>query len=563
MSPPKFSSLRSSKRRTASLMPFRDESNLVAFRYEQTVQAQPPIPIPAPRHPPARSGSASLRTISSNPAMSFFMSGQTPPMPPAEEHPALRSDFSSTTDSGDEWKRDSVAPSASSATTIYEEELDTPILYDKELGLELETSSHPATSPAITQSPTLIESPVVLDEDSALAIKELLAARRFECEGPDEDGKAPLVARQLHPRAAPPPPLSPKALRPQDPIRASSELSQPPQSPKSPTTSQRRLGRGFSFRVGSSTRLKKRSMVEMATPLEMGIDGTSSTPKQLGQSFPDLEATSGGGGAQEPEQPTRISVAHGPPSPSSPKRPATNHSAHTPEGQFSPISISIPTDSLLDDDFLTNVTFSKRGSIMFGGKRALSREDMADNDSTSAIEHAAAVPDSKTTASRPTTSPAHTTAIPTAIDATAPATSTTPTTTTTAISAARDDASPPNPDAATSDEPPPAIPRVRVLPADVERESLKVRSLYEAGDAFNWELGAPPSSSGQRLAPTPEDPVQKDSLDTYAFLGLPHLICFVFLHWTSSFSFSPAQEIKMGEKEEMNPLVPFSCLFTS
>jgi hypothetical protein len=41
------------------------------------------------------------------------------------------------------------------------------------------------------------------------------------------------------------------------------------------------------------------------------------------------------------------------------------------EEQFSPITTAIPTDSLLDADFLNSLSFSKRGSIMLGGKKAV------------------------------------------------------------------------------------------------------------------------------------------------------------------------------------------------
>jgi hypothetical protein len=39
------------------------------------------------------------------------------------------------------------------------------------------------------------------------------------------------------------------------------------------------------------------------------------------------------------------------------------------EEEFSPITTPIPTDSLLDADFLNELSFSKRGSIMLGGKK--------------------------------------------------------------------------------------------------------------------------------------------------------------------------------------------------
>jgi len=41
------------------------------------------------------------------------------------------------------------------------------------------------------------------------------------------------------------------------------------------------------------------------------------------------------------------------------------------EESFRPITTPIPTDSLLDEGFLETISFSKRGSMMFGGKKAV------------------------------------------------------------------------------------------------------------------------------------------------------------------------------------------------
>jgi hypothetical protein len=43
----------------------------------------------------------------------------------------------------------------------------------------------------------------------------------------------------------------------------------------------------------------------------------------------------------------------------------------TEEESFSPITTPIPTDSLLDEGFLETISFSKRGSMMFGEKKAV------------------------------------------------------------------------------------------------------------------------------------------------------------------------------------------------
>lgn len=433
-------------------------------------------------------------------------------MPPAEEHPALRSDFSSTK-SGEEWKRDSGSSTASSATTIYEEEIDTPVLYEKE---GLESAHQSSVLPAVVEQPDLAESPVVFGDDSARTIEQLLAdAQRFSCDTNNPNNKS-TQPEPLHPAAAPAP-FSSRTLLPQDPLQNSLD------SPKltSPTTTttttpQRRLVRSFSFRVGASNRLKKKSITEMPRGSESSNDintttrptspistmfslskrpssrrnaSSDSVVSRIGQKGPNFGQSSLDSAANNNNH-DDAQAPHGPPPPPSPKRPATNHSSRTPDTNFAPISISIPTDSLLDDDFMTNVTFSKRGSIMFGGKRAISGENMPDNSTT----------ETDSDAPHPTTSSAAKSKMNDA-------------TTSTKMDAAAANKS--------AEQPQQAMPRIRVLPADVERESVKVRSLYEAGDDFNWELGAPPSSTGERLAPTPEDPIEKEVHDSYGFLGFP------------------------------------------
>lgn len=55
---------------------------------------------------------------------------------------------------------------------------------------------------------------------------------------------------------------------------------------------------------------------------------------------------------------------------STPKTPRTPTSKSTPE-EFTPISTPIHTESLIDEGFLESLTFSKRGSVMLGGKKAV------------------------------------------------------------------------------------------------------------------------------------------------------------------------------------------------
>lgn len=60
-------------------------------------------------------------------------------------------------------------------------------------------------------------------------------------------------------------------------------------------------------------------------------------------------------------------------------------------------------------------------------------------------------------------------------------------------------------------------PDIRVLAADVEKESQKVRSLYTVGDGSHGETGTRHSYC-ERLEPTPEDPSEENDNDPYGFL---------------------------------------------
>ncbi|TVY38996.1 TBC domain-containing protein [Lachnellula occidentalis] len=92
------------------------------------------------------------------------------------------------------------------------------------------------------------------------------------------------------------------------------------------------------------------------------------------------------------------------------------------EEQYSPITTTIPTDSLLDADFLTSISFSKRGSIMLGGKKGVNGH---------ARPQAGRQPSFSMLAS----------------------------------------------------------PAISVLSDDLEKESQKVRSMYEQGSSLDWHEG--------------------------------------------------------------------------
>lgn len=107
-----------------------------------------------------------------------------------------------------------------------------------------------------------------------------------------------------------------------------------------------------------------------------------------------------------------------------PKTPPSNAKMASPsEEEFSPITTPIPTDSLMDAEFLDQLSFSKRGSVMFGGKKAVNgqaRQNLGRRQPSFSML---------------------------------------------------------------------ASPSIRVLSDDLEMESKKVRSMYEAGSGLDWEEG--------------------------------------------------------------------------
>ncbi|KAG9234475.1 rab-GTPase-TBC domain-containing protein [Amylocarpus encephaloides] len=107
------------------------------------------------------------------------------------------------------------------------------------------------------------------------------------------------------------------------------------------------------------------------------------------------------------------------------------------EEEFSSITTSIPTESLMDDDFLNQMSFSKRGSVMFGGKKAVAGH-LRPNGGRRQPSFSMLV-----------------------------------------------------------------TPTIKVLPDEVEKESQKVRSMYEHGTNFDWREGSVSSSLDAQLQPNP------------------------------------------------------------
>ena len=111
-------------KRPSTALSFREDQRLVGLRYDQTREAEPPVPIiparsplrptPRPTHPkhPTHRASRSLDCPPQRPSSCLLVPGNggvPPPRPPRpdEEHPALRTITSGGTGSqGDDWNWD-------------------------------------------------------------------------------------------------------------------------------------------------------------------------------------------------------------------------------------------------------------------------------------------------------------------------------------------------------------------------------------------------------------------------------------------------------------------------
>jgi hypothetical protein len=193
-------------------------------------------------------------------------------------------------------------------------------------------------------------------------------------------------------------------------------------------------------------------------------------------------------------------------------------SATTSDKSFAPINTPIPDDSLWDD--FGALSFSKRGSIMFGGKHSLFKSLMmstpdaksnappADQQhqqhATTTITSASSDPQTPTTVIDNNNGSSTSASLESRPGKTDPAGMTDVT-----VEKPR---APPPVDA-------PSVPSIRVSSMDVERESQKVRSLYESGEDLNWEDGGRVSYP-ERLEPTAEVPSEEEENVVYGFLEL-------------------------------------------
>ncbi|KAH7272196.1 hypothetical protein MRS44_002705 [Fusarium solani] len=574
MLPPKFGNARypterrASLRYDASLVGMRYEKTVPA-------EPPIPIISRNPARPSRRPSSSSASSHSSFHS-SYHRPVVVPPpgsiAPPTEEHPALRGTASSSpsprtspVSASEEWKRDSGVARANSTSTIHEEEDEDDFadsLCEQACGsIAVVPSSVSSLAASVVSRPSTtvrhMDDPFV-DQNSITAPLESVssAASSVVSNAGCTTPPPPPPASHSHPatptrasRALPIPiPFSKSAKIPSSPscpAPAATSSSYPPAPPPPSTsssprssfsTSPRKFVKSLSLRSGQ--RLGKKSLSQMlSTPMQPLWRG-SSTPASSTSSdsstptgtTTSTAAAAPGTTASATANATATATAMAGPkqAPSwSPKgssrfwhrsRSSTN-STTTSAGTISsdcdlpflPLDVSIPCDSLLDDGFMNSVTFSNRGSIMFGAQDIIALDGAADQDNKSldpspATTKTAIDNDGRAT---PTT--------PTAPSLTSPTTPTRVATPTTPVSQSLPRPSDESNDMNKSDrrgspQGQMSPPDIRVLAADVEKESQKVRSLYTVGDGSRGEPGKRRSYC-ERLEPTPEVPSEENELD--------------------------------------------------
>ncbi|KAL2160022.1 hypothetical protein VTH06DRAFT_1677 [Thermothelomyces fergusii] len=465
-------------RAAVRLSHFRDDTGLIALRYEETKAAEPPIFLPPPRNP-RRLDRAPSPAFASSTTASATPITVNPPVapPPLEEHPLFRARRQSSRapqeHAVEKRKRDSGAPT-SSTVTLWDEQTEDPV-YPKII--------HDA-----------VDTPTVCpydDEDPAIAHQQEQQRHQYS-PLPPLTARIPLRPRHPESSGGPPPPSSVTPPKPpSSPLLPSSSSSSSSKSPSPRRTSVgERFGKGIGIGPDGSRRIRKRQLganvnraAAQTTPPGMEPERGSARSPSMAKSHPSVKLP--------PQRP-----GPGPASAEGAHAAAPLTSAATPSANaksFAPIiNTPIPDDSLWED--LPTVSFSKRGSIMFGAKHKHNRFKSIMTMSA---------PDA--TAPAPAPAPA------------APSTERQqPPPTDDHEAAARQPETPPTAKAEETASKhvsvdAPSVPSIRVSSMDVERESQKVRSLYESGDDLNWEDGGRVSYPERLgLEPTTELPSEEE-----------------------------------------------------
>ncbi|KAI5466998.1 rab-GTPase-TBC domain-containing protein [Mariannaea sp. PMI_226] len=514
---------------------FGTDAGLVALRYEKTVQAEPPIPFVS------RSSIRSSRRPSSSSTSSHHSHHPivvAPPSavpPPAEEHPAFRTVTppSSTLRASpvivEQWKRDSgVARTNSTSTSTIHEEDDEEECQNKSVYSRVRKGKNSTT---LVMSPVLINDSFA-DENSISAALTSVSSNssivsNVRCDTPPPKSHSPAATRSPSPLlksvSLEETPEPPKTFGTPSQSPSATPLSSPSSSPRSSfSSSPRRLIKSISSRSGSTFKTPSLKALAPMHPLWWGSESHPPTEEPEGSgapilNIPGIPASSSPVSAIE-TAPTPVTAAVATTKPkltkhkqkstpsSSPKsvsrfwhrRDSSSTSTATSSSDlqpFVPLDVSIPCESLLDDDyFLSSIHFSKRGSIMLSGHDVATINGKTPNPESNQT----AIDDVERRAPTPTTPPAQSRA-PHIND-------------TTEIIADSKKNKKKNKKNTTVAEAPQSMmspPDIRVLAADVEKESQKVRSLYTVGDGPYGESGVRHSYC-ERLDPTPEAPLEEN-----------------------------------------------------
>ncbi|KAH8677466.1 rab-GTPase-TBC domain-containing protein [Xylariales sp. PMI_506] len=536
-------------RRPSALVPFKDDSGLVAFRYDHAVQLEPPIPIPPPRSPLRQRPTPSSRrpvSVASAPSPApVVIAPPRGPAPPREQHPAFR-----TTPQTDprESKRDSgLAPTTSSrAGTLYESEGEDPFQYDK--------TTNPQQPWIKKANPDLLIPPLRLKPSNSSVQQtsnehhQQQQKQQHERQRQQHQSQSQSPSRR-QPPSVPPPPPPPQAYLTSC-INNSGDQSVPPHSPsltdaetlspdsldtppanfldKFPVPSAfipRALNNFRTSGSMKSKRLRKKSVPQVLSEVEdpptpaVPIREVQQPPVQRTTIAHPVTATAHANNISTSAR-SGVPLARTP-SAAPPRNMGTpaHHNARTP-GMESPRLEGNTNTSGGDDflDFLNNVSFSKRGSIILGGHRPSGHNVSMSVNSIPSRARGSEL-STQPEECQPRAFPLspmkpqdeQSAAPPIAFDNGAGA-----------ATASRRPArlKAPSELRPASAVEPPATPRspkrpptARVLTTDVERESQKVRSLYEPGEGLRWEEGAAPFFAGDRLEPTAEVPSEADEHD--------------------------------------------------
>ncbi|KAF7551058.1 hypothetical protein G7Z17_g5282 [Cylindrodendrum hubeiense] len=536
MLPNKFSSSRRGSQSTVRRATFGSDAGLVALRYEKTVQAEPPIPfvsrnsIRSSRRPSTSSASSHH---SHHPIVVAPPGSAIPP--PAEEHPALRTSAPPSPSLSlspsprisptiaEEWKRDSgVARTNSTSTSTIHEEDDEDECREPVCGKPCKNAS----SATLVMMPSPVSPMVHRMEDPFVDENSITAALTSVCSMSSVSSSIVASARCPTP---PPVSHSPAATTPPRPIPHGGVGGQ---NPVHPVLIGRRitvvfhtvvaaivvlapmqpLWRGFETQspAGSQAADAEGSGGPTASTAAPGTSPTASMPTS--EEAPTTASATASATATTRPKLTKQKQKHAPSSsPKSPsrfwhRRDSASTSTTTHSEPFIPLDICIPSDSLLDDDyFLTSVSFSNRGSIMFGAHDAPALD--AINPKAPLQTHDASSPgecDGRTT---PTPATLSLTPTPTT-----PATPASHSLARPSIDTVDTDNDEKYTEASASHGGLMSPPDIRVLAVDVEKESQKVRSLYDVGDSPYGEPGSRRSYC-ERLEPTPEAPSEDHDND--------------------------------------------------